>query len=189
MRRREQDSTSGLNDMTFIPLTLYWEKGNFHWTVSQFTVAPTGDYDVNDAMTTSLNYWSFDNDVALEYFNPKTGWDLAFNLGYIYNTKNKKTNYHTGQEIHLDVVVNQFVSESFAVGLQGFYLKQITGDHGSGAQLGSFKAEAAGIGPALLWSRDFGHQNVTFIAKWLHEFHVKSRLEGDHVFLSFVLDW
>lgn len=189
VRQREQDSTSGLNDMTFIPLILYWEKGNFHWTVSQFTVAPTGDYDVNDAMTNSLNYWSFDNDFALEYFNPKTGCDLAFNLGYIYNTKNKKTNYHTGQEIHLDVVVNQFISESFAVGVQGFYLKQITGDHGSGAHLGSFKAEAGGIGPALLWSKDFGQQNVTFIAKWLHEFHAKNRLEGDHVFLSFVLEW
>ena len=53
-------------------------------------------------------------------------------------------------------------------GLQGFYLKQITGDDGSGAMLGDFKAEAAGIGPALMWSRDLGKQNVIFIAKWLH---------------------
>ena len=189
LHRREEDSASGLNDMTFIPFALYWHEGNIHWTASQFIVAPTGDYNVNNAMNTGLNYWTFDNNFALEYLNPKTGRDLAFNLGYIYNTENNKTNYHTGQELHLDVVLNQFISESFAVGLQGFYLKQITGDHGSGAQLGSFKGEAAGIGPALLWSRDFGRQNVTFIAKWLHEFHAKNRLEGDHVFLSFVLDW
>lgn len=140
-------------------------------------------------MNASLNYWSFDNNFTLEYFNPQTGWDLSFNLGYIDNTENDETNYHTGQEVHLDVAANYFFTESFAIGLQGFYLKKITSDHGRGAQLGSFKEEASGIGPALLWSRNFGKQNVTFIAKWLHEFHAKNRLEGDHVFLSFVLEW
>jgi len=160
-----------------------------HWTFAQYVYAPTGDYDVNNAMNNSLNHWSFDSNFALEYLNQETGWDLSFNVGYIYNTENHATDYTTGQELHLDYVLNRFFSESFAVGLQGFFLKQITGDHGSGAQLGAFKAEAAGIGPALLWSKDFGHQNVTFIAKWLHEFHAENRLEGDHVFLSFVLDW
>jgi hypothetical protein len=61
--------------------------------------------------------------------------------------------------------------------------------NGPGATLGGFKAEAAGLGLALLWSRDFGKQNVTFIAKWLHEFHAENRLEGDHIYLSFALDW
>lgn len=32
-------------------------------------------------------------------------------------------------------------------------------------------------------------QEVSFIAKWMHEFHAENRLEGDHIFLSFVLDW
>ncbi len=37
--------------------------------------------------------------------------------------------------------------------------------------------------------RKIGEQQVTFIAKWLHEFHAENRLEGDHVFFSFALDW
>ncbi len=189
VQRDMKDSGSGLGDLTLIPLSLYWEKNNFHWTVSQFIVAPTGSYDMNDAMNNSLNYWSFDSNFALEYLNQETGWDLSFNLGYIYNTENNATDYHTGQELHLDYVINRFLSDSFALGLQGFVLKQITGDHGSGAQLGSFKGEAAGIGPAMMWSTDFGQQNVTFIAKWMHEFHADNRLKGDHVFLSFVLAW
>ncbi len=88
-----------------------------------------------------------------------------------------------------NVKTNQFLSETFAVGVHGFYLKQISGDSGSGAILGDFKAEAAGVGPALLWSTKIGDQDVSFIAKWLHEIHAENRLEGDHVFLSFVLDW
>lgn len=189
VQRDVDDSSFGPGDIVLIPLSLYWQKKSFHWSFSQFVVAPTGSYDVNNAMNNSLNYWSFDSNFALEYFNPKTGWDFSFDVGYIYNTKNYATDYHTGQELHLDFAINHFFTDSFAVGFQGFGLKQITGDRGSGAQLGSFKAEAVGIGPALLWSKDFGKQNVTFIVKWMHEVYAENRLQGNHVFLSFVMDW
>ena len=87
------------------------------------------------------------------------------------------------------MVFNQFFSETFAVGIHGFYLKQISSDSGSGASLGGFRAEAAGIGPAAMWSTKIGNQDVTFITKWMNEFHAENRLEGDHLFLSFALDW
>jgi hypothetical protein len=183
------DSATGLGDIVLIPLLLYWNSGNIHTSVAQFIVTPTGDYDVDNLINNGLNYWSFDTNFALTYLNPETGRDFSFNIGHIYNTKNDDTNYQTGQELHLDVAFNQFLSETFAVGIQGFYLKQITGDSGSGALLGDFKAEEAGVGPALLWSTQIGDQGVSFIAKWLHEFHAENRLEGDHVFLSFALDW
>ena len=183
------DSATGLGDIVLIPLLLYWNSGNIHTSVAQFIVTPTGDYDVDNLINNGLNYWSFDTNFALTYLNPETGRDFSFNIGHIYNTKNDDTNYQTGRELHLDVAFNQFLSETFAVGIQGFYLKQITGDSGSGALLGDFKAEEAGVGPALLWSTQIGDQGVSFIAKWLHEFHAENRLEGDHVFLSFALDW
>ena len=183
------DSATGLGDIVLIPLLLYWNSGNIHTSVAQFIVTPTGDYDADNLINNGLNYWSFDTNFALTYLNPETGRDFSFNIGHIYNTKNDDTNYQTGRELHLDVAFNQFLSETFAVGIQGFYLKQITGDSGSGALLGDFKAEEAGVGPALLWSTQIGDQGVSFIAKWLHEFHAENRLEGDHVFLSFALDW
>jgi hypothetical protein len=187
--RETRDSASGLGDIALIPFALYWTEGKYHWSFAHFIVTPTGDYDTDNDINTSLNYWSFDTNFALTYLDEQKGRDWSFNVGHIYNTENDETDYQTGQELHLDVALNQFLSESFAIGLQGFYLKQITGDSGRGAKLGDFKAEAAGIGPALLWSRDIGNQNVIFIAKWLHEFHAEKRLEGDHIYLSFVLDW
>jgi len=189
MQHSESDSASGLGDIALIPLALYWQESNFHWSLLQLIVAPTGDYDIDNPINASLNYWSFDTNFALTYLNPETGKDLSFNIGYIYNTENDETEYQTGQELHLDFALNQFLSDSFAVGLQGFYLKQVTGDSGDGAYLGDFKAEAAGIGPALMWSRSIGKQNITFIAKWLHEFHAENRVEGDHFFISFAMDW
>ena len=40
-----------------------------------------------------------------------------------------------------------------------------------------------------MWATKLGSQDVTFIAKWLHEFHSENRLEGDHLYLSFAMDW
>jgi len=91
--------------------------------------------------------------------------------------------------MHLDLLFNQYLSESLAVGIHGYYLQQITGDKGSGAILGDFKASSAGIGPAVMWGTKIGDQDVTFIAKWLHEFDADNRMEGDHFFVSFAMDW
>ena len=55
--------------------------------------------------------------------------------------------------------------------------------------LGGFKAEAAGIGPAVLWSTKSFSREVTFIGKWLHEYDTENRIEGDHIFASFAMSF
>ena len=184
-----EDDTTRLGDITLVPALLFWNCGRAHMSLGQYIIAPTGDYDVNAAINPGLNYWSFDTNFAFTWMDEEKGREFSFNLGYIYNTENDDTDYQTGQEIHFDVVINQYLSETFAIGLHGFYLNQITGDSGSGALLGDFQARAAGIGPAVMWGTRIGDQDVTFIAKWLHEFDADKRLEGDHFFLSFAMDW
>jgi hypothetical protein len=186
---KRQDDVFGLGDVTLIPGMLFWNRGNFHFTIAEYIVMPTGSYDSDDLANVGLNYWTFDTDVAATYLNQKTGQDYSINIGYNYNTENSDTDYQTGQELHIDYMINQFLSESWAIGIHGFYLKQITGDSGDGAILGDFKAEAAGIGPAVLWNTKISGQEVSFIAKWLHEFHAERRLEGDHVFVSFAMSF
>jgi hypothetical protein len=186
---RQQDDTFGLGDITLIPAVLFWNHGNFHFTLAEYIVTPTGEYDTNDLANTGLNYWTFDTNFAVTYLNEKTGQDYSVNIGYNYNTENSDTNYQTGREIHIDYMINQFLSESFAIGVHGFYLKQVSGDSGDGAILGDFKAEAAGIGPAVLWSPKRFDQKITFIAKWLHEYDTERRIEGDHVFVSFAMSF
>jgi hypothetical protein len=183
------DDKTGLGDLTLIPLSIFWNFENFHFNFAHYIITPTADYDEDDLANTGLNYWSFDTNVAATYLDPERGHEFSFNLGHIYNTENNDTDYQTGQEIHLDYMANQYFSETFALGVHGFYLKQITGDSGDGAIFGDFKAEAAGIGPALLWSPNILGKDVPIIVKWLHEFHADNRLEGDHFFASFVLSF
>jgi len=184
-----QDDVTGFGDLVFVPGILYWNRGNMHGSLGQYVIAPTADYKLDRLVNPGLNHWSFDTNVAFTWLEPEKGHEISFNLGYIYNTENKATDHQTGQEIHLDLLFNQYLSESLAVGIHGFYLQQITGDNGDGALLGSFKARSMGIGPAVMWGTKMGEQDVTFIAKWLHEFDADHRMEGDHFFISFALDW
>ena len=182
-----EDDATGLGDITLIPWSLFWNFGKVHLNFAEYIITPTADYDTDNLANTGLNYWSFDTNFALTYLDSERGHELSFDVGFIYNTENADTDYQTGTEVHLDYMLNQYLSESFAIGIHGFYLKQISGDSGDGAIFGDFKAEAAGIGPALLWVPKIFGKDVNIIVKWLHEFHAENRLEGDHLFASFAL--
>lgn len=183
--RSVSDDRVGIGDTLLIPASLYWSFGDLSLNLWQGIVAPTGLYDKDRQANTGLNYWSFDSNVGVTYLHPEFGTELSFDAGHIYNTKNPDTNYQTGKEFHLDYMLNQFFSETFAIGVQGFYYKQYTGDSGSGAVLGDFKARAAGIGPAVFWGPSILDTQVALAAKWFHEFSVENRLKGDHVLVEF----
>ena len=108
----------------------------------------------------------------------KTGTELSIVPGIMANAQNTATNYTTGTEFHMDWMVNQFLAPTFAVGVQGYVYRQITGDSGSGARLGSFKGEGNGIGGALMWVPVIGKTPVKMVAKVMHEFGVKRRFKG-----------
>ena len=182
------DDKTSYGDITLVPGVFYWNNGaKWHFSQSFFVVVPVGDYDKDDDANTGLNYWTFETDFAATYLDQESGQDYSVVLGYGYNTENEDTDYQSGDEIHVDYIFNQFLSESLAVGIHGFYYEQLSGDSGSGAVLGDFKAEAAGIGPALMWIPPKYEGKVAFVAKWLNEYEAENRLEGDHVFFSFMM--
>lgn len=183
---RVSDDRTGIGDVT-LSASIYWPKDKWNFAWGNFVVAPTGAYDVNDIANVGLNIWTFETDFMATYFDAEKGRDYSVVVGYGYNTENPDTNYQSGDEFHVDFVLNQFLSESFAVGVNGFFFRQLSGDSGEGAVLGPFKGEASGFGPAIYWIRKIGSRDVAFTLKWFNEFNVKNRLEGDHVFASFAM--
>jgi len=182
------DDKTALGDMIVVPGIFYWNNGDkWHFSQSFYVAVPVGDYDQDDGANTGLNYWTVETDFAATYLDQETGQDYSVVVGYSYNTENDDTDYQSGDEFHIDYVFNQFLSESLAIGVLGFYYKQLSGDSGDGALLGDFKAEASGIGPALMWIPTQYEGAVAFVAKWLSEFNTENRLEGDHVYLSFMV--
>lgn len=42
--------------------------------------------------------------------------------------------------------------------------------------------EAAGLGPAAMWTTKIGGKDAFITFKWLHEYHAENRLAGNHFF-------
>ncbi len=181
------DSVTGLADISIMPASFYWSSGKWSFNLYENIVAPTGKYDVNDAVNVGLNHWSFDTNFAMTYFNPDTGFDFSTAIGFLINTENDDTDYETGNELHIDVMFNRFLSETFALGLKGYYYKQVSGDSGSGAILGDFEGESYGIGPSLLWVPTTKKGNFSVTGSWLHDLDATRRLEADYALVT--LSW
>jgi hypothetical protein len=172
-------SDTGFGDMLLNPFALYWSFGELHVKVAQWVVAPTGRYNVNSLINVGRNYWAFDTQLGLTWFHKATGTELTVLPGIMLNTTNPATDYKSGNEFHLDFMANQFLTPTFAIGLQGYWYKQIDGDSGSGAVLGPFMGESFGLGPAILWTPAAFEGRAAIVLKWLHDISNTNRLNGD----------
>lgn len=183
------DDSRKLGDLTFSPIILYWNDGDYNYSFAQYIVAPTASYDSEKISNPGLNYWTFESDFSASYTNFTTGQDYSVVFGYNYNTENKDTDYQSGQELHIDVVLNQFLSETFAVGIQAFHLQQINKDDHDNNIPGSFKARATGIGPSLIWIPETFKGDAMLTAKWIKEIDASNRLKGEHIFFTFAMSF
>jgi hypothetical protein len=160
--------------------SLYWQTGDFHFKLNQFVIVPTGDYSTSNLSNIGRNYWAFDTSFAATWLSMKTGTEITVLPGIMFNTENNATDYKTGNEFHVDFMLNQFLAKNFALGAQGYYYDQLTGDSGGGAKLGDFKGESYGFGPALLWQPGFDNGKLSLIAKWIFDSHHENRMKADY---------
>jgi len=173
-----------LSDIALTPLQLNWNRKYFSFKFAEVIVAPTGAYDIDEAVNLGRNYWSFDTVGGMSWFHEATGTEFSLAPGIMVNTKNDDTDYKTGTEFHLDYTVNQFLSKTFSIGLRGYYYKQLTGDSGRGAILGDFKSESYGLGPGVVWIPQFADGKLTILGKWMHDLHAENRFESDTATLT-----
>jgi len=176
----------GLSDIILMPLIMAWNLGECHIVLSPLVFLPTGYFNPDVLTNLGMNYVTFDANAAFTWLSPK-GYEVSFNAGYMMSTENEATQYQSGHEFHLDGTVAYHVNERLALGGVGYLYAQTTPDTGSGAKLGAYMSQAAGIGPAVTYTATLGNAQVTLFAKWLHDVHAKNRLSGDMIYGSFVL--
>jgi hypothetical protein len=170
-----------IGDIAIMPLSLFWTLSeSFHVNLYEVITTPTGGYSTSRVLNIGRNYFSFDTVLSMTWMNQATGTEISVVPGIMVNTENPATDYTTGVEFHMDWMVNQFFSETFAVGVHGYVYRQISGDSGSGAILGDFKGESNGIGPALMWVPVIGKTPVKVVAQAMFEFGAKRRFEGTY---------
>lgn len=193
------DASSGLGDIQFVPFGLLWDIENFHILFGENIVAPTGDYDADELVSIGRNYWGYETLLGVTWLHPERGHELSISLAYMINSENSETDYKTGDEFHVDYTLAQYFSESFAVGLVGYYYTQTTDDSGSGFEdledlfpgiltstddLKGLRADGGGIGPAIMWAPKIGGKALNIIFKWMNEYSCTNRFEGTWYNLS-----
>jgi hypothetical protein len=143
---------------------------------------PIGGYDVTSIANAGRNYWNLEPAVAFTYLSDG-GVEASSKFMYDYNFKNTKTDYLSGQEFHFDYTVAYHIKDC-ALGVGGYYYKQITDDKQGGVKVGpdGFKGQAFAIGPQA----KYDYKNMSFIFKYQKEMAVENKPEGDKFWLKVI---
>lgn len=180
-----KDSRTGIGDATITPLILSWHSPELHTAVGLDINLPTGSFDRNDPPGKNIgaNYYSVEPVFGVTYLN-KDGWEVSGKFMYNWKTKNKDTEYESGDEFHMDYLVGKHIGP-WAVGVSGYYLKQVSDDKQNGVTVGTDgnRGQVAAFGPSVKYE-NAGHQH--FIFQWQHETSAENRFQGDKVWFKFI---
>jgi hypothetical protein len=177
----EDDEATAIGD-PLLTAILGWSDNNLHTTLNMLLNIPVGDYDEGSLTNAGFNRWGLDTTVAVTYLNPDTGNELTVAPGITVNGKNRDTDYRSGDEFHVEIAAMRHLSEKYAIGLIGYHYEQLNNDSGSAPD--GYQGRVSAIGPALNFNFKLGDTPVYGKAKYLHEFNVKNRMEGDAAFLQ-----
>ncbi|MFN4140749.1 transporter [Aestuariivirga sp.] len=164
--------------------TLGWHHEKLHYSLGTLVNVPVGQWELGNPVNIGFNRWVIDTTAAVTYLNPETRIELSGAAGLTFNFENPDTDYKSGTELHLEGAAMFHASQTVSFGVNGYALKQITGDGGSGAVLGDFKGQVFALGPAFDFTFLLGSRPVTTNLRFFYEFGAENRMEGQAGFLN-----
>jgi hypothetical protein len=173
-------SKSGLGDITLGAGLAYHHSPKLHSIPALNVTFPTGGYTQGDLANIGRNYSAVEAMYAVSYVDPN-GFNGDIRLGYLFNQRNKATDYQSGQEFHFDYAVGWGLGNGWTAGLGGYYKQQTTLDKQAGAELANSKSSGMAIGPSVKYDSGKGW---FLTAKWQVESHVKNGSQGHALWLK-----
>jgi len=164
---------------------LAWQSGNWYLQTGTSVNVPVGQYDSVGFANMSFHRWAVDPFVAVTWRDPGTGIDVSTAVGYTFNGTNNATDYHTGDEFHIEAALSKAITKEFSAGILGYYYEQTTADSGSGATLGAFRGRAVALGGTIGYDFALNGIPISTRIKVFHEFETRNRLaNGTSAFLT-----
>jgi hypothetical protein len=179
-----------VGDIDFSPFALAWHKKSvIHFLAAVDFYLPTGFYSKGDPRSIGANYNSFEPLFCLSYL-PNSKWESSVKLMYNMKTSNGATNYHSGDEFHLDYFAGKHLG-GWTVGGSGYFLKQVTDDTVADATVPASANSSAGnrgqvfaFGPSISYT---ARNHTTFTSYWQHETLVRNRFSGDKIWFKLAM--
>lgn len=177
-----EDSASGFGDMQWTPIQAAWTNGNFTYGGMFNIWSPTGNYQQGRLASIGLGYWTLEPMLAMSWFSQKLGTEFTIFPAVDFNSKNRTADYKSGDIFHVDATLAQHLPLAggyMGAGASAFYLKQITGDSGSGARLGGFEAMTYGVGPTVSYFHKIRKMTLFADCSWLPQLHADNTTKGN----------
>jgi hypothetical protein len=173
-----------------VPFMLGWTNGDFKYDFRSIVWAPSGEYEKGRLANPGLGYWTFTPMATFTWLSSKIGTEFSVFTGVDFNTENPEADYRSGDIFHVDATLAQHLPLAggfVGLGANAFYLKQFTGDSGSGAVLGAFEAQSYGVGPVASYMHKFGSTILIVDASWLPQLSVENTTKGNFIWFKFGL--
>lgn len=152
---------------------------------------PTGKYDANKELNPGSNFFSFNPYWAATLFvTPR--WTFSTRIHYLWNAENDEPNRgfrgaadtQAGQAIHANfTTAYALIPNILRLGVNGYYLTQLTDTKVNGNDVPDRKEKVLGIGPGGLFS--FSKESHLFVNVYF-ESDAQNRPEGTRSVLRFV---
>jgi anthranilate 1,2-dioxygenase (deaminating, decarboxylating) large subunit len=191
-----EDNGTGLGDILVGPF-IQWDPvmGNngpkFMHRIELQLLLPTGKYDNDKELNPGSNFFSFNPYwAATAFITPQLTTTLR--LHYLWNAENDDPNRgfagaddtQAGQAIHANFSLGyEVMPRQLRLGVNGYYLKQISDTKVDGDDLGDRKEEVFGIGPGVVYHHS---QNQHVFANVFFETTAENRTEGTRFTLRYV---
>lgn len=188
------DSQTGLGDtivgafLQFDPIM--GENGpRFSQRIELDVSIPTGSYDRNKAINPGNNFWTINPYYAATlWVTPK--WSFSGRLFYLWNGKNDDPSTslgashdsQAGQALHANFTTEYALNANMSVGLNGYWLKQITDTQVDGEDVKGRREKVWAIGPGMVYKLG---QDDSMFANLYFEQDAENRAQGNRFILRF----
>jgi hypothetical protein len=184
-----QDAPVGFTDMFFSPIGLGWHWSEFHLISAAGAFAPTGKYDSGESDNTGLGFWTV-MPFALGTYRTQKGIFESLpllatgGLFYEIHSNQQGRDFRPGDSFTFEWSIGLEVAERTALGISGFFYRQVTDPDGSDAEPVS-KYRSTGLG--LTFSQGIGPVNLNLRA--YQDFDVRHGPEGTLIYLDIAGGW
>ena len=156
-----------------------------HMTLALYVYSDWGSYDPNRLANLSLNNWTFSPTVGYTALMQKGTLEFSTLAAVDFYTENDATDYQNGAVFRLDTLLIKRFANGWGVGGAGGWIYQLEKDEGPTAdRLDGFKGHALALGPIVTYSHKWDGGQVEFSARWMAEFDVRRRLDGDPLMVT-----